>query len=429
MFNSKFKRCLIALGVVFLFGVGYHFYYSHIESGEFKSGQFYFETTLSDNKGLDIEVPQNSLDKEDSVTNVSSELAERHWSTFDKQEWETYWSNQEPVKVKYAQTSTHDDEGVTTVPHEGPPRVYHKEDLVPQLVETPDGQGIKILWFSKLKPGQAVPHPKWWLGDKVIIDGLVYEVPPDETADSYIDKISLSTIYDVPLDTVDSLIEAGVIPSSPLDAQYDPIFDDPLFVTREDSRPVEASSGALPSDFGEPNEPQGIYLDEISANYPNLSDLFNQLVENPSDGSPNVDDFNQLINQLIKDPNGDHPKLDELISQLNKDSSGDYGETEWSPSGEIDRVGDSANGQPSLADGFEQKPAAIESKALPVTPDEIEAELNEAASPERSDKVPKGINQNSTEEKFRHLHETRRNPEEDQRFERKRLRFPESSTF
>ncbi len=409
MFNGKFRRCLVALGVVFLFGVGYHFYNSQIELGEYTRDYFQFEKTYPD---MDTRGAQHSLGEVDSVTNVSSELAERHWSTYDKQEWETYWSNQEPVKVKYTQTSSPDDEGVTTVRHEGPPREYHKEDLVPQLVETPDGQVTKMLWFSKLKPGQAVPHPKWWLGDKVIIDGLVYEVPPDETADSYIDKIRLSTIYDVPLDSVDSLIEAGIIPSSPLDAQYDPIFDDPLFVTREDSRPVEASSGALPSDFGEPNEPQVIYLNEISANYPNLSELFSQLVENPREGWPNVDDFNELINQLIKDPNGDHLELDELISQLIKDSSGDYGETEWGSSSEINTVGDSTDVQPSLAGDFEQKPAEIESKALPVTPDEIEAELSEGISLERSDKMPMGINQYSTEEKYLRLRETRRDPEE-----------------
>ena len=31
MFNSNLIRCLVALGVVFLFGVGYHFYNSHLE--------------------------------------------------------------------------------------------------------------------------------------------------------------------------------------------------------------------------------------------------------------------------------------------------------------------------------------------------------------------------------------------------------------
>ena len=251
----------------------------------------------------------------------------------------------------------------------------------------------------------------------------MYEVPPDETADSYSEKIMLSTIYDVPLDSVDSLIEKGVIPSSSLDAQYDPIFDDPHFVTREDSRPVEASSGALPSDFGEPNEPQVIYLDEISDNYPNLSELVNHFIENPNDNQPNFDDLDELISQLIKDPNGDHPKLDELISQFNKDSSGDSGETEWVSSGEIDTVDDSASEQSSLADDFEQKSPEIESKAFELIPKGIETELSEGISPERSNnKTQKGIDQYSTGEKYRRLRETRTNPDSARRFERERLR-------
>ena len=72
MFNIKFRRCLIALGVVFLFGVGYHLYNSHVEFGEFVRDHFQFEKTYSDTKGLDIEGSQHSLDKDDSVTNGSS---------------------------------------------------------------------------------------------------------------------------------------------------------------------------------------------------------------------------------------------------------------------------------------------------------------------------------------------------------------------
>ena len=156
------------------------------------------------------------------------------------------------------------DEGVTTVPHEGPPITYYRKDLIPQLVETPDGQAHKMYWFEKLKPGQAVPPPEYWPGDKVFIDGVMYDVPEWETTDSYLNKIHLSTMYDVPLESVGSLIEEGVIPSSPIDAQNDPLFDDPLFVKREDSRPVEASSPWLLSDWGlsESDLSKIVYLDE-----------------------------------------------------------------------------------------------------------------------------------------------------------------------
>ena len=103
---------------------------------------------------LDAEEAQHSLDKESDVTNDSTALGEQDWSTYDKQEWETYWSNQKPVKVRYAETSMPGDEGVTTVPSTGPPKKYSKEDMVLQLVETPDGQVHEMYWFENLNQGK-----------------------------------------------------------------------------------------------------------------------------------------------------------------------------------------------------------------------------------------------------------------------------------
>ena len=74
MFNSNLIRCLVALGVVFLFGVGYHFYNSHVEFREFMRGHLEFKKTFLDTEVLDAEEAQHSLDKESDVTNDSTAL-------------------------------------------------------------------------------------------------------------------------------------------------------------------------------------------------------------------------------------------------------------------------------------------------------------------------------------------------------------------
>lgn len=259
MFNSKLRRCLVAFGTFFLSVVGYYFYNSHVEFREFMRGYLEFQKTFLDTEGGDTERAQNSLDNADGVTNDSTTLGEQHWSTYDKQEWETYWSNQKPVKVRYAKTGLLDDVDITTVVHESPV-TYYTEDLVPQMVETPDGKVRKMYWFEKLKPGQSIPHPQDWpVMMQVTVDGVTYDVPEGETSDSYIDKIKLSTMYDISLEDVGKLIEEGVIPSSPIEAQDDPLFDDPLFSKREDSRPLEHRSEFLP--WGPPPVSEIVYLD------------------------------------------------------------------------------------------------------------------------------------------------------------------------
>ena len=395
MFNSKFRRCLVALGVVFLFGVGYHFYNSHLE----------FNKTFLDTEGLDTETSQHSLDNPDDETNDSTALREQDWSTYDKQEWETYWSNQKPVKVRYAWTSMPSDESVTTVPSTGPPKKYSKEDMVLQLVETPDGQVHEMYWFEKLKPGQAVPPPEYWPGDKVFIDGLVYDVPPDETTDSYINKIHLSTMYDVPLESVGSLIEEGVIPSSPIDAQNDPLFDDPLFVTREDSRPVEASSPTPPSELGLPNE-KGAIHENVR---PSLDEK-GQPILIGENGEPITDhglDLNEIISLF-----SDKPIFSGVIEGVSSD--------------EIDMVGDSASEQSPLADDSDNSLAdALEKPKLPESMVTAEKQLtpavSEGVSPKLVDKAQQLIDPLGTEERLRRLLELRESdPDAARQFERER---------
>ena len=384
MFNSNLIRCLVALGVVFLFGVGYHFYNSHVEFREFMRGHLEFKKTFLDTEVLDAEEAQHSLDKESDITNDSTASGRQHWSRYDKRQWATYWSNQKPVKVRYAQTGMPDDKGVKTVPSTGPPEIYYQEDLIPQLVETPDGQVHEMYWFEKLEPGQAIPtDPKYWsFRDQVIVDSVMYDVPEWETTDSYLNKIHLSTMYDVPLESVGSLIEEGVIPSSPIDAQNDPLFDDPLFVKREDSRPVEARSPWLLSDWGlsESDLSKIVYLDE-----------------------------------------NDQPIPDWVPP------GGDGDEIEGFSSGEIDTALDSASEQSPLADNFE-KPKLPESMVAPekqLTPAEIEAELSKGVSPERFDKAQELFDQYSIEERLRRLRELRESdPDAARQFERERSPKP-----
>ena len=401
MFNSNLIRCLVALGVVFLFGVGYHFYNSHVEFREFMRGHLEFKKTFLDTEVLDAEEAQHSLDKESDVTNDSTALGE--------QEWETYWSNQKPVKVRYARTSMPDDEGVKTVPHEGPPITYYRKDLIPQLVETPDGQVHKMYWFEKLKPGQAVPPPEYWPGDKVFTDGLVYDVPPGETGESYIDKIHLSTMYDVPLESVGSLIEEGVIPSSPIDAQNDPLFDDPLFVTREDSRPVEASSPTLPSELGLPNE-KGAIHENVR---PSLDEK-GQPILIGENGEPITDhglDLNEIISLF-----SDEPIFSGIIEGVS--------------SGEIDMVGDSASEQSPLADDSDNSLAdALEKPKLPESMVTAEKQLtpavSEGVSPKLVDKAQQLIDPLGMEERLRRLLELRESdPDAARQFERERSPKP-----
>ena len=165
-------------------------------------------------------------------------------------EHQSHPSDKDPVKVSYARTSPPEEEDGGTVVIHDPPIPIPESRLIEQEVETPDGQVHTILWHKKLQPGDLIPPLDKLPMDKVIVNGLMFNIPPGETADSYIEKIKLATKYDVPLNTVDELIEDGVIASSLEEAKDDPIFDDPLFVKREHSHPTEASAPWNPSEWG-----------------------------------------------------------------------------------------------------------------------------------------------------------------------------------
>lgn len=399
MFNSKFSRCLVALGAVFLFGVGYHFYNSQVEFRDFMSAHLDSIGTFSAIEGLDTETSQHSLDNPDDATNNSTASGKQDWSTYDKRQWETYSSKQNPVKVRYTETGMPDDEGVTTVPNEGPSKEYYKEDLVPQWVQTPDGKVHKIYWFEKLKPGQAIPPPhEWSFADQVVVDGVMYDVPEGETSDSYIDKIRLSTMYDVPLESVDILVEEGVISSSSIEAENDPLFQDTHFVKREDSRPLEARSAWSLSDWG-------------------------------------MDGAEWAEREKPRPVETEIVMLDAELALIDAEtgtvimSSDELDETEGVSSGEIDSE------QVPVADDFDnvltdtlEKPKLPQSMVAPknqLTAPSTEADVTEGVSPEDLDKAEAQINQHSTEERLRRLQELwESDPDAARQFDRERSPKP-----
>ena len=259
---------------------------------------------------------------------------------------------------------------------------------MPQWVETPDGKVVKIYWFEKLKPGQAIPPPHMRsFTDKVIVEGVMYDVPEGETSDSYIDQIRLSTMYDVPLESVDSLVEEGVISSSPIEAENDPLFQDPHFVKREDSRPLEARSAwSLSMDGAEWAE-----------------------LEKP-----------RPVEAEIVMLDGELALIDAETGTVIM-SGDELDETEGVSSGEIDSE------QVPVADDFDnvladalEKPKLPESVVAPekqLTPAGTEAELGEGVSPKLVDKAHKRIDRYGTAERLRRLREVKTNSETARQFE------------
>ena len=210
MSNRHFLYYIVAL-VVFLFSyMGYRLYKDSV-----------------DLKIMKAEISQRSLDKDGQSTTPPI------GSIGDIVVKERLISKK-PVQVRYGSpfSDVNNNNIVTEPPGNivtGPPgKTWYADELVTQLVETPDGKIHKFLLPPgeeyQIKPGTFIPDD--WKGPAMMmveIDGVMYDVPEGESMNSYIDKIRLSSIYDVPLDSVDRLIEADVIPSSPIEAQYDPL--------------------------------------------------------------------------------------------------------------------------------------------------------------------------------------------------------------
>ncbi len=303
MFSRKFRLYLVALAIVLLSGVGLFVYHNHVE----------FQTFMGDHSRkmaqLNEQLQPNTTDTLASATTNTP-----HWSTFDKGQWNNYWSNQEPVKLSDKKPLTADDPNVKLLP-QPPSEPVELSERAPQLVQTPDGRVHKILWHSKLRPGDPMPPIDSLPMDRVVTEGVEYIVPLGETADSYIDKIKLSTMYDVPLESVDSLIEEGVIPSSPEEAADDPIFDDPLFVRREDRRPLE--SGFVPDDIGNTS----VDFVELDAKNPKFSRHIQDFLGNPNAHEPTVV---EVLNMLLADPSGSNPRLAELVGYVEGGSNAQH---------------------------------------------------------------------------------------------------------
>ena len=407
MYNITLTRCLVVLGVVLLFGVGYYFYNSHAEFSDAMIAYLQFKQTYLDAENVDADTSKHSPDNPEG-TDDGIAVGKRDLSTDYKQGLETYSSKQKPVKVRIAETGMPDDVGVTTVPNEGPSKEYYKEDLIPQWVETPDGKVHKIYWFEKIKPGQAIPPPEQWsFADQVVVDGVVYDVPEDETADSYIDQIRLSTMYDVPLESVESLVEAGVIAGSPIEAESDPLFQDPHFVKRRDSRPLESRSWRQLSDW-------------------------------------NVSDAEWAEREKPRPVNVDMVMLDGEMALIDAETgtvimSGDQlDETEGGLSGETDSALDLASDQVPvaddsynvLADMFEKlkPPQSMAAPENQLTRPTSDTKLAEPVSPESVNEAPTGIHQYSTEERLRHLEKVWvSDPEMARQFERHPPESPRSA--
>ena len=80
---------------------------------------------------------------------------------------------------------------------------------------------------------------------KVTIDGVTYNVPEGESTDSYIDKIHLSSMYDVSIEEVERMIKKGLIPSSPIEAGASLFDDDPLPIGAPIRRNSTVGSGGF----------------------------------------------------------------------------------------------------------------------------------------------------------------------------------------
>ena len=399
MFRPQFRLYFVALVIVFLSGVGLFVYHNHVEFQAFM-GEYSRQMA-----GLNEDMRTNPTDNVDSATTNTP-----HWSTFDKGQWDNYWSNQEPVKLSDKKPLTADDPNVKLLP-QPPSEPVELPERVPQLVQTPDGKVHKILWHSKLRPGDPMPPINSLPMDRVVTEGVEYIVPLGETTDSYLDKIHLATMYDVPLESVESLIEEGIIPSSPEEAKDDPIFDDPLFVKREDSRPLE--SGYAPEDIGNTS----VDFVELDATNPQFSRHIQDFLGNPNAHEPTVV---EVLNMLLVDPSGSNPRLAELVGYVEGGSSAAVSEHKLDFVDKVDIYAEYLDAPEIPEEPFEtnhrlhhpSKPTA-----KPVTP---EGEQNIELSADLRDQL---IAPNSTAERLRRLQELWEPvPEAARQFERERLR-------
>ena len=220
MYNRRFTCCIIALVAIFVSAVGYRIYTDQVE---FKRNS------------VDAFVDQDSIDKDTSFLAGRGEVTMPAESTalgatIGKTE-KNGFTLQSPVKVRYAPVGglPIKEEDIELVSVE----TFSVDELVPQFVETPDGKKHKVLRPPgekyKIRPGTFMgPSELEYARVKVTIDGVTYNVPEGESTDSYIDKIHLSSMYDVSIEEVERMIKKGLIPSSPIEVGASLFGDEPL---------------------------------------------------------------------------------------------------------------------------------------------------------------------------------------------------------
>ena len=216
MYNRRFTCYIIALVMIFIFGVGYRIYTDHVELKRNSVDAFVDQGSIDKSVSFLAGREEGTTPAESSVLGATIGETEKNGST-----------PQSPVKVRYAPMGRPPikEEDIELVSVE----TFSVEELVPQFVETPDGKIHKVLRPPgkkyKIRSGTFMaPSELEYARVKVTIDGVTYNVPEAEDVDSYINKIHLGSMYDVPIEDVGRLIKEGLIPNSPIEAGM--LFDD-----------------------------------------------------------------------------------------------------------------------------------------------------------------------------------------------------------
>ena len=241
MSSRFFMGCIVAFVVLFVSGIGYRVYTDYVD--EIKTKKLIKENIGFLEKSEQASAEKRTLDKDRQSQQVVPTPAESNVPGVTIGETKRDGKTpQSAVKVRYA--NMHDT--LTPDAYTTSEFVYiSASQMATQYVETPDGKKHSVFRPAgkkyELKHGSFMsPSLLSTARRKVIIDGVTYKVPDGEDVDAYIDKIHLSSMYSVPLGSVESLIEEGVIPSSPIEAQYDP-----LLAPSAESQPMDNSAAEL----------------------------------------------------------------------------------------------------------------------------------------------------------------------------------------
>ena len=215
MSSRFFTGCIVIFVVLFVSGIGYRVYTDYrtdVELDKHLNADVEFLRNSAN-----VSADRRSLDKDGQSPAKSNVPGSTIGET--KRNGKT---PQSAVKVRYAKDWPEDMEF-----RKKKAIFFAASDITTQYIETPDGKIHSVLRPTghEIKTGtfissSSLSHAR----RKVTIDGKTYKVPEGEDVDAYIDKIHLSSMYDVPLEDVGRLIKEGLIPSSPIEAGA--LFDD-----------------------------------------------------------------------------------------------------------------------------------------------------------------------------------------------------------